>query len=114
MAVPATLPHRFVVLRFAVPSAPRFLTAAMNLVYRCPRAALRFFFRHITFEVPLLDVLRLPLLFIRVFALIPSRHGSSFIYLFALQEPRTEPPCIDSCSENVYLSAVARNQLGRR
>jgi len=66
--------HRFVVLGFAVTTSAGLFAAAVDLVYRCPRASLGFFFSDAVLEISLLDVLGLPLLLLCVLALIPLRH----------------------------------------
>src|SRR5262245_44769367 len=66
--------HRFVVLGFAVTTSAGFLAAPVDLVYRCPRASLSFFFSDAVLDISLLDVLGLPFLLLCVFAFIPSRH----------------------------------------
>src|ERR1041385_8229672 len=92
VAVAAALSHWFVILGPAVAATARLLAAAVHLVDRGPGAPFGFVFGHAVLEIPFLDVLGLPLLFIRVFAFIPSRHGSSFFLFPTLSDARTSPP----------------------
>src|SRR5258706_1132573 len=74
VAVTAAFPHRFMIFRFAVSAAAGLLAAVVDLVDCRPRAPLRFVFRNAVLDVPFFDMLGLPLLFIRVLALVALRH----------------------------------------
>src|ERR1043166_5864890 len=78
VAVAAALSHRLVILGLAVAATARLLAAAVHLVDRGPGAPFGFVLGHAMFEIPFLDVLGLPLLFIRVFGFSSSSLGSYF------------------------------------
>src|SRR4051812_27356191 len=72
--IPAALPHRLVVFRFAVTAASGFFPTPVDLVHCRPRAALRFLVRYAATLIALFDVLLLPLLFVRVFRFVSAWH----------------------------------------
>src|ERR1051326_5056632 len=74
MAVAAALPHGLVIFRLAVTTAAALLAAAVDFVHGRPRATFCFALGNAAFLVALLDVALLTLFFVRVLALVPSRH----------------------------------------
>src|SRR5215471_19183367 len=68
VAVAAALPHGLAILGSAEPAAAGLFAAAMDLVHRRPRPALRFVLGDTSFFVTLLDMALLTFFLVRVFA----------------------------------------------
>jgi hypothetical protein len=72
----AALSHWLVVFGLAVTAPAGLLAAAMNGVNGCPGAPFSLVFGYAAFFVSFLNVLSLPLLLVRVFVFVTSRHFS--------------------------------------